>query len=372
MERAGARGAAPSSCQGSRLQPTPSGAAGSIAGRREFPSSSPSRGRRARRRGRGRGCCAVASPRRPPRPLRSRPAASVPTRCCATDLLHPRDQGVPVPWPRCQAPRRHGRGVHLPRASNPSARRRRQPRGWRGGRARRGSARTRRRLRLPSASQRLGSMSCSLSCAWSRLVSSAVGRASRRGRGSAAPRPLSGATQRGEGGRVARRSNPAVITRGGTLVPSAPATTFQVGATTSAAGLPFRVQDAGWGPWLCDPAFQPVCPCRFVVRGATDYSPCLCLSNASCFKWLVFKREIDVSAAACQVRWTVNFLRGGRKFPLCQPWRKSSMCTSFASGAGAPGEWMVSSRKCRASGKALENMFALPGSFSKVATISPL
>lgn len=57
--------------------------------------------------------------------------------------------------------------------------------------------------------------------------------------------------------------------------------------------------------------------------------------------------------------------------PPDQESTKSVLVTSSRAGASASGEWIVSNRKCRASGNARKNRFALPGSFSNVATTCP-
>lgn len=152
---------------------------------------------------------------------------------------------------------------------------------------------------------------------------------------------------------------------------------------TSAARLPVRSR--GEGPLLCGPAFPLVCPCHIIERRVRIHTN----SQRSKSRGRCFGRGADLRAECTQLQGfvaraqlsarvrralerTPQFLPDRAPDAARQGRRKSLLWTSSGRGASASGEWIVSSRKCSARGNAARNMFALPGSFSKVATTSPL
>lgn len=226
---------------------------------RQSTHPSPSRSRSVKLRSRGRRARCARIPRAPTRRLRSRPATLVPTKRCATDLLHPHGIGVPVPppWIGYRGNRLRAAPFDAPGRA-PGARRR--CRGGRRIRKFRSSARAR---RLPSAARSwLARVAC-LPSLHSVLVGRPPGTArAPRGRGSAPPRDLAARRSGAREGESQDSHPTAVITRGGTFGPVCPCDDARIGATTSAAGLPFRAE-RGVGPLGF--AARPFDRCALVV-----------------------------------------------------------------------------------------------------------
>jgi len=171
-------------------------------------------------------------------------------------------------------------------------------------------------------------------------------------------------------------------TRGGTGSACASSTTSWIGPTTSATRLPSRF---GVGPVALRPSLSAGLPCRVV---ASERSSLHTKSHCG-------KREPTDSRGPTRVLRThrARPRRRGRSFrfegggsrtgktlppvaaspqgPPRPSSTKSSVGTSSAAAGSARGEWIVCMRKCKASGNAFRNRFALPGSFSNDATKRP-
>lgn len=126
------------------------------------------------------------------------------------------------------------------------------------------------------------------------------------------------------------------------------------------AGLPLsRHRKAGKDTY--EFAIGPIGRANFRRRSAADgVSPCAGEGSSS-----ERAAELDRRRASGN-RFHANVL------PAAHGSTKSSVRTSSGRGGSASGEWIVSRSTCSASGNAARKRFALPGSFSKVATTSPL